>query len=115
MRTAPDNHEMWVESRVSQISPEFCERIARSAEDVPDAFRAWNAGRVAHGARLREAIASMMHGNDGLDARTVRSRLDPAELGRIPRLRMIQKHIRVLRTGWQLRPEFCDSGPRLNT
>lgn len=82
--------------RVSQIAPEFLERIARSAADVPEAFRAWNASRAAHGERLREAIAAVIREGGALDAREIRDKLDSRALGCIPRLRMIQKHIRAV-------------------
>ena len=82
---------------VSQISPQFLERIARSAADLPEAFRERNATRAAHGARLRQAIAAVIREEPGIVARDVRSKLDAASIGSIPRLRAIQLHMRAIR------------------
>lgn len=79
------------------ISGAFLERIARTAEDVPGAFSVWNAGRARHGARIREAVAAIMRDEPELDARNVRRKLDPATLGRVPLLRMVQVHMQAIR------------------
>lgn len=96
------------------ISPQFIERLARSAADVPESFRVWNAERAARGARLRERIAAIVRDEPAVSARDVRDRLleaahsagalyDARGRRMVPGKRAIQRHmLRIRRTREQI-------------
>jgi hypothetical protein len=98
-----------VDNRINCLSAQFLERMARSADDLPAAFRAWNSERAAKAAMLRTAIAGVMRQEPAIKARNLRERLleqaqasgrlyDAHGRRTVPRLRAIQLHMAAIRS-----------------